>query len=37
MRPRLALRVLSQRSPQPSPAPPLPLRRPSSATAALAG
>ena len=37
MRPRLALRVLSRRSPQPSPAPPLPLRRPSSATAALAG
>jgi 2-polyprenyl-6-methoxyphenol hydroxylase-like FAD-dependent oxidoreductase len=37
LRPRLALRVLSRRSPRPSPAPPEPLRRPSPAAAALAG
>ena len=37
MRPRLALRVLSRRSPQPSPAPPEPLRRKTPATAALSG
>lgn len=37
MHPRLALRVLSRRSPEPSPAPPEPLRRPTAATAALTG
>jgi len=37
MHPRLAARVLSRRTPPPSPAPPQPLRRPASATAALAG
>ena len=35
LRPRLAARVLSRRTPPPSPAPPEPLRRPASAAAAV--